>query len=113
MILSGGQRIDFFEENGQQVTRESEAEIEAAGTQVSMAFDWPAETGEHFDTYFARLLVPTNVRLVLNGRQLSEKPVAHTQSTSSLRPRSSTPENHSWSKPEYNTRIELIATGDR
>lgn len=66
-IVSGSKEIHFFEENGRQVTREMEAGSPASGTQVSMAFDWPAETVGQFDAYFDRLLVPNNIKLLLNG----------------------------------------------
>ena len=110
-IMSGGRRIDFFEEHGQQATRETAAESSYPGAQIVMAFDWPAEMSEQFDAYFERLLIPNNVQLVLNGRQLPGRQVTHTIEFE-LATEIYNPENHSWRKPEFDTLIELISTGD-
>ena len=110
-IVSGSKEIHFFEENGRQVTREMEAGSPASGTQVSMSFDWPAETVGQFDAYFDRLLVPNNIKLLLNGWPLPSRRVAHAiQATLMTEVYNS--ESRSWQKPQCLTSIELVDVRD-
>ena len=107
VILSGGKEIRFLEERGRQITRESDAVNGSVGTQISMTFDWPPETVEQFDTYFQRLLVPSNIQLTLNDRALSGRHVAH-EVDGLLTTEVYNSESHSWSKPRRKTTIELV-----
>ena len=107
VILSGGKEIRFLEECGQQITRESDAVNGSAGTQILMTFDWPPQTVEQFDTYFQRLLVPSNIQLALNGRALSGRHVTH-EVDGLLTTEVYNSESHSWSKPRRKTTIELV-----
>lgn len=110
-IVSGGREIHFLEQNGRQVTRETESGSTMAGTRISMTFDWPPETAEQFDVYFDRLLVPNNVQLSLNGRPLPSRRVAHSIEDT-LTTEVYNPESHSWRKPRRKTTIELFEIRD-
>lgn len=106
-IISGGREIQFVEEDGRQVTHERDAPSAFPGTRISMTFGWEPETVDEFDAYFDRLLVPSNVQLVLNGAEMPSRAVAHViegQLTTEVY----NPESRSWRKPRRKTVIELF-----
>jgi hypothetical protein len=108
-VTSGSETIEFVIENGKQVTHTIKIPKPVTGSQVTMRFDWPAETVKDFDSYFSRFLVPKNVTLNLNGRALKRRPVEHSIETQ-LTTEIYNPENHSWQKPRRKTTIELFKT---
>lgn len=105
-VQSGSQALHFLVEDGQQITRQS-TESPIKGSYVTMRFDWPAETVQEFDHYFARFLVPKNVMLVLNGKTVRARLPRH-RIEAQLTTEVYQPQKQSWTKPRRQTTIELV-----
>jgi len=108
-VISGGQQLEFLQENGERVTRQGSTDDQQAGTRVWMQIPWPAETCERLDAYFAQFLVPQGIELVVNGVQISPRAVEH-RVAASITTELYDPISQSWKKPSRATTIHLVRT---
>ena len=110
-VVSGGERLEFLQEDGRRVTRRSSEpagdSIAGAGTLVIMRMPWPEAIAAELDAYFAGFLVPEGVHLEVNGRVIAPRPIA-------LRIEASLPTeiydagSQSWRKPSRRTSLQLV-----
>ncbi len=106
-VISGGNKLSFFTENDQQITRRETIAPAIQGTDVSMTLPWDPEVVCEFDRYFASFLIPAQISLSLNGRTVPHRRAKHVIEAT-LTTEVYHPESHSWRKPRRKTTIELV-----
>ena len=106
-VVSGGRSLAFLQENGRRISRLSEAGIPLAGTEVQMRMPWGPETAEQLDAYFAQFLVPESLALIVNGRRIQSRQVAH-RIEASLSTEIYDATSQCWKKPVRRTAIALV-----
>ncbi len=109
LVGSGSKGLHFKTEDGQQITSKMQFEKPVNGASVTMIFDWPEETAQEFDSYFAAFLIPPNINFLLNGNRVHSK-AARYSVAASLPTEIYNAESSSWKKPRRKTMIELMET---
>ena len=106
-VVSGHRTLAFLQENGRRISRLSEAPTPLAGTEVHMRMPWGPETAEQLDAYFTQFLVPESLALIVNGRRIQHRSIAH-WIEASLSSEIYDANSQSWKKPVRRTSIALV-----
>ncbi len=109
-VVSGSQRLEFLQENGERVCRQSRRLLPFGGTKVKMSMPWAAEVCDQLDDYFKRFLVPYRIDLEVNGSVIAARPIAH-EITTSLTTEIYDTTTQSWKKPNRKTTVQLVHAG--
>jgi len=109
-VASGSQRLEFLQENGERVCRQSRRLLPFGGTKVKMSMPWAAEVCDQLDDYFKRFLVPYRLDLEVNGSVIAARPIAH-EITASLTTEIYDTTTQSWKKPSRKTTVQLVHAG--
>jgi len=109
-VVSGSQRLEFLQENGERVCRQSRRLLPFGGTKVKMSMPWAAEVCDQLDDYFKRFLVPYRIDLEVNGSVIAARPIAH-EITASLTTEIYDTTTQSWKKPSRKTTVQLVHAG--
>jgi len=108
-VVSGSQRLEFLQENGERVCRQSRRLLPFGGTKVKMSMPWSAEVCDQLDAYFKRFLVPDRIDLEVNGSLIAARHIAH-EITASLTTEIYDTTTQSWKKPSRKTTVQLVHT---
>jgi len=107
VVVSGCEQLQFLQENGERITRQSRTAAPKPGTRVTMQMGWSAEVVQQLDHYFSRFLVPSGVALEVNGRRIQPRPVEHALEAS-LTTELYDATTQSWKKPRRRTAVHLV-----
>jgi hypothetical protein len=106
-VMSGGKSLDFIIENGRKLTRSRDLEEPIVGTVIDMAFEWDDSAAAALEAYFARVLPPAGVTLVVNGEPIERRAPTHSV-TANLPTEIHDAVAHAWRKRVCKTTIDLV-----
>ena len=111
MVSSGGEQLEFLQEDGVRISRSSFIDNPIYGTHVRMQMPWSTDICEKLDQYFNKFLTPDEISLLVNGLTIKKREVLH-QVKASLSTEIYDPSGQCWKKPSRKTLINLIQIDD-